>query len=167
VAEDLLPIKRLGGDDDSQDFKSDKIINPRIVQVYGTYSPSTYSLFLRDYMNVTSFMAFPHAHHDTNGYMKSKLVSSKLDKGKIQDLVMKLFEGNHQLDLNPQVKLRKEAEGAIIYTPEHNVYHLNDSALSMLFSFKGKRVSTILEKASLSELKILIRLLLMNILVAR
>jgi len=136
VAEDLLPAKSLNKDDDPQDSKG---LKPRIVQVYGTYPPSAYLLFLRDYMKVTSFMAHPHAHHDTNGYMKSKLISPKPDKGEIQNLVMKLSEENCQLDLNPHVKLRKETGGAIVYTPEHSVYYLNDSAFLMLSSFKGKK----------------------------
>jgi hypothetical protein len=39
---------------------------PEIKQIYGTYLPAFYLIYLREYMHVTSFHANPHAHHDIN-----------------------------------------------------------------------------------------------------
>lgn len=155
VRDSLTPVTSLV---ETWDIPEDE---PAIVQIYGTYLPAFYLVYIKDFMNVTSFHANPHAHHDTNGYIRSKLLSLKIPKSLVQKVITKIGDSN-MFKLSRGVIIREEPHGAIIYTPQHNILFLNRRAYNIL-----KRLLNGVNVASLSaqELKILIKLVMSGVIV--
>jgi hypothetical protein len=133
---------------------------PEIKQIYGTYLPAFYLIYFREYMHVTSFHANPHAHHDTNGYMRSKLLSLKIPREMIENIISRIGKAEKFI-LSKGVKIRKEINGAVIYTPQHNIYYLNEKGYKIL----GKVVNnhTSINELSLDEEKFIIKLIMAGV----
>ena len=104
---------------------------PKINKYMEHTLPAFYLIYLREYMHVTSFYANPHAHHDTNGYMRSKLLSLKIPKEMIENIISRVGKAEKFI-LSRGVKIRKEINGVVIYTPQHNIYYLNEKGIKYL-----------------------------------
>jgi hypothetical protein len=137
---------------------------PEIRQIYGTYLPAFYLVYLREYMHVSSFHSNPHAHHDTNGYMRSKLISLKIPKEMLENIISKI--GNaEKFVLSKGVKIRREIKGAIIYTQQHNIYYLNEKGYKILSMLLNDGL--ISSNTPLEEQKFIIKLVMAGIIEPR
>ena len=133
---------------------------PEIRQIYGTYLPAFYLIYLREYMHVTSFHADPHAHHDTNGYMRSKLLSLKIPKEMIGNIISKINKAEKFI-LSRGIKIRKETSGEVIYTPQHNIYYLNEKGYKILDKVVNDHSN--INELSLEEKKFIIKLVMAGV----
>jgi len=133
---------------------------PEIRQIYGTYLPAYYMIYLREYMHVTSFHANPHAHHDTNGYIRSKLLSLKIPKEMIENIISKINKAEKFI-LSRGVKIRKETNGAIIYTPQHNIYYLNEKGYKILDKVENDHSN--INELPLEEKKFVIKIVMAGV----
>jgi len=146
---------------------------PEIKQIYGDYLSPFYLLF-KGSMEPNECGIFftpmhPRAHHDTNGYLRSKIFAREVGyeyvKKKISEVRALLEDGI--ITLKEGVRVRDDGDTYTIYTAYHNGYIANVHAKKIIALLKdGVRLSEILKMFNYDvdvTKKFLVRLVLLDI----
>lgn len=140
---------------------------PSIKQIYGTFFPPYHMKYFEQY--IKHVHSNPHAHHDTNGYIQSKIESMNINQEQF-DNFLTLCE-SITIDtkglLKEDIKTRNEKSGAVIWTGYHNGFFVNKKGKQVLELCDGKHALVEIAdtlKSSIAEIKaFLIRLIAFGI----
>jgi len=125
IAEDLNPQALSGVYSVPEDL-------PSLRQIHGGCLPANYLMFLKEYLHVTTAHSDPHAHHDTNGYMHSKLMARKnhhIDE--LGESIRRFLHGGH-VRVSGKTRIREEGDGLVATTSELTSFYLNSKAKSLM-----------------------------------
>jgi hypothetical protein len=147
---------------------------PDLKQIYGDYLSPFHLIYLKitlpNKFENTIFVTdlHPRSHHDTNGYLRSKIFANELGLQYLHKKevdVQKLLTGE-TVRLNKKVKVRDDKQGCVLYTPYHNGYFLNTKGRKIIKMLqKGTNIKEIQQKLGSHEkiLAFICRLVLMDI----
>ena len=111
---------------------------PCLKQIYGTFFPPYHMKYASIY--VKSVHSNPHAHHDTNGYIKSKLESMNITEENLESFISlgEKLKRDSLPFVRDELKIREENEGVSIWTPYHNGFYINEIGYKILKCCDGK-----------------------------